>query len=99
MGIAEFNYHFLTAMTLLKRAQQLQAATLMGTVGSFFVQKGQKTIIESLQDEISGLKGVVKTVEEIKEEKIKKGHQALNNILGGMRGMGGIHIARKDPKK
>ena len=95
MGIAEVNYHFITAMTLLKRSQQMQASTLMGTVGSFFIGKGEKTIIEMLQEDISELKGITKTITEIKEEKIKKGQQAVNNIFKGMQGLSGIHVAHR----
>jgi len=98
MGIAELNYHFLTVMVITRRTQQLQAATLMGTVGSFFVKEGEKTIIETLQEDIDNLKGVTKSIEEVRKERIKKGQQAINNIVSGMQGLPGFQIAKRKPK-
>ena len=55
MGMAEFNLHFITAMKMQKRVLQMQSATFLGSVGCFFLKKGEKTIIEKLGQEIKQL--------------------------------------------
>jgi hypothetical protein len=89
MGVAEFFYHYKTASILLKRQQQTSAATLIGTVGSFFVKNNEKTIIEQLQEDIDVIRGVTAgnieaEKEEAKKKVVEKGKNALNNILSGM---------------
>jgi hypothetical protein len=63
MCLPELNYHFVTAVTLMKRGQQMFAGTLMGTVGSFFVKENEKTIIEMLSAEIANLKAIFSYVD------------------------------------
>lgn len=93
MGLAEFFYHYKTASVLIKRQQQIEAATLIGTVGSFFVKRNEKTIIETLQEDIDAIRGlsslgINKTDEQLADEKrratIEKGNNALQNLISGM---------------
>ena len=101
MGIAEFNYHFVTAIKLLRRAQQIQASTLIGTIGTFFVKSGEKTIIEMLQEDIEELAEIFveKTPERDNKKIIEKGRKALNNLLSGMSKLPGVNVINGKPGK
>ena len=82
MGMAEFNLHFITAMKVIKRAQQMQSATFMGSIGSFFVKKGQKTIIETLGEEIKMFDLMVGG-----KKKAVDSRKIFNNFMEGFKGL------------
>jgi len=54
-GIAEFEVRFMDCLKLMRRQQQLQASTLLNTVGSLFVKKGEKTFFENIDSDIESI--------------------------------------------
>lgn len=48
MGEAELSYYFLNGFLLFTRGMQHQSYLLMSSIGSFFIKKSQKTVIEEL---------------------------------------------------
>ena len=84
MGQAEFMYHFYTCLKLLARERQLQSSMLISSVGTFFLKKGQKTILEELNEDMLALDeifGITKTEE--KDKKVRA-HNAFNKLLAGL---------------
>ena len=53
MGQAELMWWFLNAFSVISRSRQMQAGTLISSVGTFFLKEGQKSIIEEIGDEVA----------------------------------------------
>jgi len=79
MAGPELQLRFLDCLKLLRRQQQMQATTLIGSVGAFLVKKKDKTILEEINDEIASINALsgdceaeVKQKQELTEEQQKK---------------------------
>ncbi|MFH0814306.1 MAG: hypothetical protein V2A69_15935 [Pseudomonadota bacterium] len=77
MGQAELMFHFLTAMKLLTRARQMQGSLLISSIGSFLVEKGQKTILEELNEDMLELDRLLG----VSEEEKKQSHSTVFDSL------------------
>lgn len=55
MAFPLFQCYFLTALKVFTRTRQMHSSNLISTVGSLFVKKGEKTIIESMMEQIATL--------------------------------------------
>ena len=78
MGEAEFQFQFLQALKLTTRIRQMQAGTLISSIGSFLVKKGQKTIIEEMQSELEGIDKILGIYEDPRD---KNPNQAFDKLF------------------
>lgn len=104
MGGAEFNYFFIQSFILIKRQLQITSVALAGTIGSFFVEKGKKTIFDVLTTEIEEVRGLLYPKEtskiteitpswkkeEIKKTMVAKGRKAVAKLFGQLKGKQGF---------
>lgn len=83
MGGPELQLRFMDCLKLLRRQQQMQAMTMIGTVGSFLAKNKQKTILEEINDDIAhidaltGHRAVEKEIDTRTPEQRKKDQDAF----------------------
>lgn len=87
MAFPLFNTYFLIAIKLTVRARQMSASTFLSSIGSLFVKRGEKTVIEHLANEliaIDHLLGETAKVQETPIEKSIKQQVVFNKLLGDL---------------
>lgn len=89
MGIAELEYRFFRAMKLLAQTQKASSSVLMGSIGSFFVKKGERTIIEHLNDQLCEIDSLFQMESEEMGE-FKKTESLINKLTSSFASLGGI---------
>ena len=64
MGVPELELRFLDCLKLMRRQQQMQSLTLLSSIGSLLVKKGQQTFVEMLNDEIAEVNRILGETDE-----------------------------------
>lgn len=81
MSYSEFLFHVLTLLKSKLREQQTISSTLISTVGSFFVKKGEPTFIESIEKSVALLDNLLGNEIALEKPKKRSGDEVMQELF------------------
>lgn len=80
MSQPEFMCHFFTCLKKTLRERQMFSASIISTAGTFFLKQGQKSFIETIEDDIKLVDSFLGVVEEKQDKEEEYDNSAFDKL-------------------